>query len=293
MRFSLIVLCLAANLAAAIEQQPHQSQQSQQSQQSSPATTSAARPVTTWFTVIVPHEEAELKINGKETTETGARRVIDLPVARTSQTVKYDFEVSWKPNSYTVVHRKTTVEFKPGATVTVDLTAETPGDRAEVIYVPTPSDIVSRMVQLATVTRDDVVFELGCGDARILIATVKEGGAKKGVGVDIDPERVTESTENVKKAGLADRIEIRQGDIFDDKVTAGLADASLVMLYMSDELNLLLRPKLLRTLKPGARIVSHRFIMGDWKPDRTEEITGEDDATYKLHLWTVKVPDKK
>lgn len=277
MRASLIALCLAANIATIGQQQ------------APPAPTSAARPVTTWFTVIVPHEDAELKINGTVHKMTrGARRVLDLPVARTGQTVKYDFEVSWKPNSYTVVHRKKSVEFKPGGSVDVDLTAETPGDRAEVIYVPTPSDIVTRMVKLAAVNKDDVVFELGCGDARILIATVKEGGAKKGVGVDIDLERVTESTENVRKAGVANRIQIRQGDIFDDTVTAGLADATLVMLYMSDELNLLLRPKLWRTLKPGARIVSHRFTMGDWKPDRTEEITGEDGATYKLHLWTVK-----
>lgn len=253
----------------------------------------AERTITTRFTIDVPHEEAELKVGDTVyLVPRGARRVLDLPTPGSIETLTYEFEVSWKPNPYTVVHRKLSVEFKPGGRVNVDLTSETPGDRAEVIYVPTPPDIVTRMVRLATVRKDDVVFELGCGDARLLIAAVKEGGATKGVGVDIDFERVTESIANVRKAGVADRIAIRHGDIFDDTVTAGLEDATVVMLYMSDELNLLLRPKLLKALKPGARIVSHRFTMGDWTPDRTEEITGEDGATYRLHLWIVKSPNK-
>jgi precorrin-6B methylase 2 len=255
--------------------------------QTAPAQTRAERTVNTRVTVVVPHTDAELKVNGVPMTKTGAVRTLDLPTPRDAK--DFTFEVSWRPNSYTVEFRKAVVPIvKPGSPLNVDLTVPMPGDRAEVIYVPTPPDIVSEMVKLAAVKPTDVVFELGCGDARILIATVKEGGAARGVGVDLSHERVTESTENVKKAGLSEKIEIREGDIFDDKVTAGLENATLVMLYMSDELNLMLRPKLQRLLKKGARIVSHRFIMGDWTPDRTENVTGEDSSPYKLHLWTIK-----
>jgi len=243
------------------------------------------------LTVTVPKDDAELKIEGKATTTTGAKREFDIPPVKAGDSYEYQFEVTWKPNTYTAMHRKKTVTFKGGESVTVDLTKEAAGDRAEVIYVPTPPDITDRMIKLADVKKEDVAFELGCGDARIIIAAVK-AGAKKGVGIDISEERVKESTENVKKAGLADKLEIRKGDIFDDKVTAGLEDATVVLLYMSDELNLLLRPKLLKTLKPGARIVSHRFIMGDWKPDKTEKIMGMDGDEYELHLWTVKESDK-
>lgn len=253
----------------------------------------AAKPAETKkLTVTVPKDDAELKIEGKTTSTTGAKRVFDIPALKAGDTYEYELEVTWKPNTYTVVHRKKTVSFKGGEDVSVDLTKEVPGgDRAEVIYVPTPPDIVKRMVQLAGVKETDTAFELGCGDARIIIATVK-GGAKQGVGIDIREDRVKESTENVKAAGLEKKIEIRKGDIFDDTVTKGLEDASVVMLYMSDELNALLKPKLLKNLKPGARIVSHRFIMPDWKPEKTEKIMGEDGDEYELHLWVVKESDK-
>jgi uncharacterized protein (TIGR03000 family) len=243
------------------------------------------------LTVTVPKDDAELKIEGKVMATTGAKREFDIPALKAGDNYEYELEVSWKPNTYTVLHRKKTVSFKGGDNVSVDLTQTTPTDRAEVIYVPTPPDIVKKMVELAGVKNDDVAYELGCGDARIIIATVK-GGAKKGVGIDRDEERVKESTENVKKAELADKIEIRKGDIFDETVTKGLEDATVVMLYMSDELNAMLKPKLLKTLKPGARIVSHRFVMPDWKPEKTEKIKGEDGDEYELHLWVVKESDK-
>ena len=124
------------------------------------------------------------------------------------------------------------------------------------------------MIKLAGVGPADVVFEPGCGDARITIEAVK-AGARKGVGIDIDPERVTESRGLVKAAGLDDRIEIRQGDALDIR---DLSEASVVFLYMGDHFNLLIRPHLWRELKVGARVVSHRFTMGDWKPDRTVQV---------------------
>lgn len=307
MRASLIAQCVALSIALVGQQQPSRAPKAvtglstlgswlSHRAQRQETRANKDRIVTTSVTVILPHPDAELKVDGAPiapTKKTGVVCVLELPAVGAGPTFKHEFDVKWKPNVFTVAYRKKSIEFRAGDRVTVDLTTATSTDRAEVIYVPTPQDVVTRMVQLGNVTKDDVVYELGCGDARILIATVKEGGASKGIGIDFDAARVRESIANVRSAGVADRIEIRHGDVFDDKVTAGLEDATLVMLYMSDELNLALRPKLLRTLKPGARVVSHRFLMGDWKPDRTEEITVSDGTRYKLHLWIVKALDRK
>ena len=186
------------------------------------------------------------------------------------------------PNSYTWMTRTKTVSFRAGERVVVDLAAEDPSDRVRVVYVPTPDDVVAEMIKLAGVEPADVVFEPGCGDARITVEAVK-AGARKGVGIDIDPERVAESRGLVKAAGLDDRIEIRQGDALDIR---DLSEASVVFLYMGDHFNLLIRPHLWRELKVGARVVSHRFTMGDWKPDRTVQV-GPYERAYELHLWTV------
>jgi tRNA A58 N-methylase Trm61 len=152
-----------------------------------------------------------------------------------------------------------------------------------VSYVPTPSDVAEEMIKLARVGVTDVVYEPGCGDARITIAAVK-GGARRGVGIDIDPERVAESRVRVKEAGLEGKIEIRLGDALDIQ---DLSAATVVFLYMGDHFNLLIRPSLWKELKVGARVVSHRFAMGDWKPDATVSINSLDGLEYELHLWTV------
>src|SRR5262249_44833716 len=134
-------------------------------------------------------------------------------------------------------------------------------------YVPTPDSIVEQMCNLAEITPRDVVFDLGCGDGRIVITAVKKYGAKRGVGVDINPSLVKESKENAKKAGVEDKVEFRVQDVLKIK---DLSEATVVMLYMGDDINLRLRPILKSTLKPGSRIVSHRFTMGDWQPDKRE-----------------------
>ena len=148
------------------------------------------------------------------------------------------------------------------------------------IYVPTPDDIAQEMVKLAGVTGNDVVFEPGCGDARITIAAVK-AGARRGVGIDIDTESVAESQARVKETGLADKIDIRLGDALD---IPDLSDANVVLLYMGDHFNLLIRPHLLRQLKVGARIVSHRFKIGDWPPDRTITVSSVEGGDDELDL---------
>jgi SAM-dependent methyltransferase len=146
----------------------------------------------------------------------------------------------------------------------------------DVIYVPTPERVVSTMLELADVRRGDVVYDLGCGDGRIVVAAAKAGAAKA-VGIDIDPERVAEARENVRAAGVADRASILEGDLFQ----LDLRDADVVTLYLLPELNLRLRPKLLG-LKPGTRIVSHAFDMGDWTPDRVAHVDGK-----TVYMWTV------
>jgi tRNA A58 N-methylase Trm61 len=179
--------------------------------------------------------------------------------------------------------RSKTLELRAGETVKVDLTVDDPTDRVRVIYHPTPADVSEAMVALAGVGPDDVVYEPGCGDARITTAAIR-AGARRGICIDIDPERAWESKTNVQLAGLADRIDVREGDALDVK---DLSDVSVVFLYMGDHFNLLVRPVLWRELKVGSRIVSHRFTMGDWKPDRTVSVPSEEGGLFELHLWTI------
>lgn len=255
-------------------------------------TSNARQPdgIKTRIKVSVPQDDAELYIEDKMTKATGKTREFETPELESEKEYVYSFKVVWQPNNYTTITRVKEVEFVPeaGKELLVDLTKDGE-DKAVVRYVPTPDDIVEQMVKLAGIKDDDVVFEPGCGDGRITIAGVK-AGAKRGVGIDIDPERIAESKENVKAAKLEDKVEIRQGDALDIK---DLSDATVVFLYMGDEFNMLIRPILWKQLKPGTRIVSHRFVMGDWKPDRTINVTGEDGDEYEIHLWTVTEEVKK
>jgi tRNA A58 N-methylase Trm61 len=144
-------------------------------------------------------------------------------------------------------------------------------------------------VKLAGITTSDVTYEPGVGDARITIAAVK-AGARRGVGIDLDPERVAESRDNVAAAGLTDRIDIRLGDALDQP---DLGSMTVVLLYMGDHFNMLMRPYLWSQLPVGARVVSHRFLMGDWKPDKTVRVNGDYGEDYEVHLWTISEAHKR
>ncbi len=144
-------------------------------------------------------------------------------------------------------------------------------------FVTTPQDVVDHMLQLAQVGRDDVVYDLGCGDGRLVIAAAKKYGAH-GVGVDFDPLRVAESEANAKKAGVEDLVEFRQ----QDAQTVDVSPATVVTLYLLNSSNMILRPMLTKALRPGARIVSHQFKMGDWEPEKIEAIPNTDSTIY---LW--------
>lgn len=147
----------------------------------------------------------------------------------------------------------------------------------DVIYVPTPEEVVQQMLKMANVKKGDVVYDLGCGDGRTVITAVKDFGAR-GVGIDINPERIKESQENAKAAGVTDRVTFRLEDLFQ----ANIKEATVVTLYLLPSLNVKLRPKLWKDLKPGTRIVSHDFDMGDWKAEKEETIDG-----HTIYFWTV------
>jgi uncharacterized protein (TIGR03000 family) len=215
---------------------------------------------------------------------TGTVREFDTPELDAGTKYEYKFVVKWEPNNYTKLTREKTVTFKGGEAVVVDLTKPEPTDKAVIRFVPTPDDIVAKMLDMAKVSKEDTVFDLGCGDGRLVIAAVK-AGAKKGIGIDLDPERVKDSKANVEKNKVGDKVEIRQGDILEVK---DLDKATVVLMYMSDELGAIIKPKLKKDLKPGTRVVSHRFTLGDWTPDKTITVKGEDGDDYTLHMWTVK-----
>lgn len=149
--------------------------------------------------------------------------------------------------------------------------------RPDVIYVPTPQPVVDAMLKMAKVKKGDVLYDLGSGDGRIPVTAAREYGIRA-TGIDIDPERVAEAKANVAKNNVGNLVTITEGDLF----KADISDASVVTLYLLDSLNEKLRPKLLRELKPGTRIVSHAFAMGDWKPEATQNIDGS-----MIYMWTV------
>lgn len=152
-----------------------------------------------------------------------------------------------------------------------------PAAAKDVPYVPTPQAVVNAMLDIAKVRQGDYLIDLGSGDGRIVITAAKQYGAE-GFGVDIDPERIIESNQNAKEAGVSDRVEFIQADLF----TTDFSKANVLTMYLLPQVNLRLRPVILDTLKPGTRIVSHAFDMGDWEPDQRREVEGK-----QVYYWVV------
>jgi len=147
----------------------------------------------------------------------------------------------------------------------------------DVMYVPTPQELVEDMLRLADVKRGDVLYDLGSGDGRIPVTAAKKYGIRA-VGIDIDPQRVREAQANAKRMGVSRLVTFRQQDLF----KADFREATVVTLYLLPDLNLKLRPQLLKQLRPGTRVVSHQFDMGDWKPDKTLEANGR-----TVYFWVI------
>lgn len=153
--------------------------------------------------------------------------------------------------------------------------------KPDVIYYPTPPETVAEMLRLANIQKGEVLYDLGSGDGRIPIAAARQFGIR-GVGIEIDPKLVTEAKANALSAGVSELVRFRNEDMF----RIDVSEASVVTLYLSEKLNVLLRPKLLRELRPGSRIVSHDFRMGDWKPEQTVRVPWG--KLYRtVYLWTV------
>jgi len=156
--------------------------------------------------------------------------------------------------------------------------------RLDVPYVPTPQDVVDKMLDLARVGKNDTLFDLGCGDGRIVVTAAKARGAR-GTGIDIDPVRIAEATENAKKAGVSDRVKFRVGDLF----KTDFSTATVVTLYLLPNINAKLRPQLWKQLKVGTRVVSHAFDMGsEWPAEKTVEVDGR-----TIYYWTVTEANKR
>lgn len=175
--------------------------------------------------------------------------------------------------------RLTTIALATAAFITLsDSALAQPADRPplDVPYVPTPPEVVDRMLEMAAVRQDDFVIDLGSGDGRIAIAAARKGA--RALGIDIDPERVLEAQDNARKAGLQDKVQFKRQNLFDTK----LSDATVVSMYLLTKINLDLRPRILQELKPGTRVVSHSFDMGNWKPDIHTEV-----GHRQVFMWIV------
>jgi hypothetical protein len=157
--------------------------------------------------------------------------------------------------------------------------------KLDVPYVPTHEKVVDEMLSMAEVKGDDVLYDLGSGDGRIPITAAKRFGTR-GVGIDLNPQRIKEANENAQKAGITDKVTFKQGDIFKED----FSEATVVTLYLLPDVNLKLRPQILN-MKPGTRVVSHNYDMGDWKPEKSKEIETPDGTTHYVYFW--RVPEKK
>jgi len=239
-----------------------------------------------------PERVPKLTVNGKaEEVKPGAKSELTVKVPPADGlktiTIVYDF---W-PKSYSNTIRTKEVKFEGGKTVRVDFNQPDKDRRDDIkpIFYPTPHAVVDLMCELGEVSKNDIVYDIGCGDGRMVITGVKKFGAKKGVGVDIDLKLIKQCNEAAAKEGVSDRVEFRVQDAL--KIN-DLSDATVVLLYVGEDFGKALEPVLRKTLKSGARVVSHRFPLGEWKADVEKTVTAKnndgDDEEYELKLWKIK-----
>lgn len=152
----------------------------------------------------------------------------------------------------------------------------------DVPFVPTNYEVVNEMLRIADVGKDDILYDLGCGDGRIVVTAAKKYGAR-GIGIDIDPERIAESRDNAEKENVTDKVQFIQQNLFE----ADFSEATVVTMYLLSSVNLEMRPKLFQQLKPGTRIVSHDFNMGDWEPDEQTEVGGNEYYGHSVYFWII------
>lgn len=159
---------------------------------------------------------------------------------------------------------------------------QTPLRKPDVMFVPTPPEVVDRMLTIAQVNKKDILYDLGSGDGRIPITAVRKWGVQRAVGIDINPKRIRDANARAKRAGVTDRVQFLNQDLFE----SNFRDATVVTLYLLPKLNVKLRPQLLTQLKPGSRVVSHNFDMGEWKPERMEQVD-VNGQPHTVYLWRI------
>lgn len=186
------------------------------------------------------------------------------------------------------ISRREAARILAASMVTTKLVGQEPEHEPDVPYVPTTEEAVEAMLKLAEVSKSDVVYDLGCGDGRIVIAAAKTYGAK-GVGYDIDPERIKEAKANAKAAGVDDKVRFEVKDLF----KADFHEATVVTLFLLNSVNMRLRPRLMEQLKPGTRIVSNTFDMGDWVAEKDITIPAPTDAFLSRRFFLWRVPERK
>jgi uncharacterized protein (TIGR03000 family) len=235
---------------------------------------------------------ARLLVEGTPTRQIGELRRFESPPLNSGKHYVYNLKAIWTANGKEVAKEEkaqvqagneTTIDFRPPEQKPI-IRAQAPEDREpDVIYVPTPQEVVDKMLELAEVKKGDVVYDLGCGDGRIVVTAAKKYGVKA-VGFDINPERVKESLENVRKNNVEKLVTIKKADIF----TLDLSEASVVTLYLLPSLNVKLMPQL-EKLKPGSRIVSHDFDMRGAKPKKVVKVStpGTFEREHTVYLWVV------
>jgi SAM-dependent methyltransferase len=240
--------------------------------------------------VLLPLEDLDgsgkIVADGREFAGKGTERTIAVPKkADATHVVIAD---SWEPNNYTKITRTRKVAWSTSPMI-VDLrkASDVEGEKDEIVvrWVPTPVEAAEAMCRLGRVTPEDVVYDLGCGDGIMVFTAVEKFNARRGVGVDLDKDLILKCTNKARDLGLKDRFDFRVGDVL--KVE-DLSDASVVLLYMGDDINKRLQPILKKTLKPGSRVVSHRFLMDtDWPPDQSERLNVKGEV-IDIHLWEIK-----
>ncbi|MGE3808847.1 MAG: TIGR03000 domain-containing protein [Gemmataceae bacterium] len=226
-----------------------------------------AEPQPARLRVVLP-EQATLHIEGTPTTSTGPERLFESPPLEPGKNYIYTLKAEWTGPGGASIIRMVLVKVKAGQEIRADLRPGAGKPSSEVLFVPTPDSVVAKMLEAAKVTKNDVVYDLGCGDGRIVIAAAAKYGAR-GVGIDIDPERVKEARAFVEQATVDKLVEIRHGDALQ---VPDLNRATVVTLYMLTEFNEKIKPILARDLKPGTRVVVNEIALKGWKPVRSEKV---------------------
>jgi uncharacterized protein (TIGR03000 family) len=228
---------------------------------------------------------AKVTVDGQATSSIGDTRVYETPPLASGRTFTYELKATWEEGGYQFV-RRAEARVQAGKETVIDLRQNSKdGSSSQIVYVPTPDNVVAKMLEMAKVTKEDVVFDLGCGDGRIVVMAASKIGAH-GVGIDLDPERVKEAQANVDKAKVQGLVEIRKGDAL--KVE-DLGQATVVMLYMLPEFMKQLKPIVLKECKPGTRIVAHDYPFPEWPPRDTVRVeTPGRPGPHTLFLWVIE-----